>query len=399
MTSTTNPDLDFFYARPGLKLKNRYDVLRKLGSGVYSSTWLISDSKPEYGGRYLAAKILSLDATEQHRTGVMHELEFLKTVQKQDDINKLPILLDDIEIKGPQGSHLCFVMDLLSSDVSSFRRSAPKKALKPYIVKNIISQVLEALVQLHNLDIIHTDIKGDNILFNALGGKDEEIERILAADPPKILGEFDLDGEKYPILASQPIPHKWTWDTPPHLAELMSFTLIDLGQAQWAGKQPTVDTFTAPALRAPEIIIRSDFGPKIDIWSVGCLTFELLVGRWLFNPEDGGEDWRLEDDHLAKILELTGEQFSKSVLDRAHLRKEYFSEEGKLLRIADLYPSSIEMALANYKILPEDEIAPAASFIKACLRLDSSGRPSAKELELHPWLKGAFCGRGISGHT
>jgi hypothetical protein len=39
----------------------------------------------------------------------------------------------------------------------------------------------------------------------------EEIERILATDPPKIVGEFDLNGKKYPILASQPIPHGWTW--------------------------------------------------------------------------------------------------------------------------------------------------------------------------------------------
>jgi hypothetical protein len=64
----------------------------------------------------------------------------------------------------------------------------------------------------------------------------------------------------------------------------------------------------------------------------------------------------------------------------------------KLLRITDLYPSSIEQALENYKILPKEEIAPAASFIKTCLRLNSSDRPSARELELHPWLKGAFCG-------
>jgi len=62
------------------------------------------------------------------------------------------------------------------------------------------------------------------------------------------------------------------------------------------------------------------------------------------------------------------------------------------LRIPNLYPSSIEMALAIYEILPEEEIAPAASFIKVCLRLDSSDRPSAQELELHPRLKGAFCG-------
>ena len=29
------------------------------------------------------------------------------------------------------------------------------------------------------------------------------------------------------------------------------------------------------------------------------------------------------------MLELTGEQFSKSVLDRARLRKEYFNDEGR----------------------------------------------------------------------
>lgn len=48
MLSATIPDPDFFHARPGLKLKNaRYEVLRKLGTGVYSSTWLISDTEPE----------------------------------------------------------------------------------------------------------------------------------------------------------------------------------------------------------------------------------------------------------------------------------------------------------------------------------------------------------------
>ena len=110
------------------------------------------------------------------------------------------------------------------------------------------------------------------------------------------------------------------------------------------------------------------------------------------------------------------------VLDRAHLRQKYFNDEGrtghplpflfyaqadgihiyiypdKLLRITDLCPLSIEQALANYKILSKEEIAPAASFIKACFRLNSFYKPSDPfELELHPWLKGAFCGWGIYG--
>ena len=45
---------------------------------------------------------------------------------------------------------------------------------------------------------------------------------------------------------------------------------------------------------------------------------------------------------------------------------------GNLPRISDLYPMDIETALANYNILPEEEISPAASFISSCLQLNSS---------------------------
>jgi len=60
----------------------------------------------------------------------------------------------------------------------------------------------------------------------------EEVERILAADPPNrdIVGEFDPDGENKNIPTSQPFPYKWAWDTGHHLAELMSFALTDPGR-------------------------------------------------------------------------------------------------------------------------------------------------------------------------
>jgi serine/threonine-protein kinase SRPK3 len=120
--------------------------------------------------------------------------------------------------------------------------------------------------------------------------------------------------------------------------------------AQWAGRQPTVNQFSVYALRAPEVIIRSDFGPKMDIWALGCIvrciiyfcslamltdervlspqTFELLVGRWLFSPESDN-DWTIEDDHLAKMMELTGDMFSPAMLKRGQLSNEYFDEIGK----------------------------------------------------------------------
>ena len=54
----------------------------------------------------------------------------------------------------------------------------------------------------------------------------------------------------------------------------------------------------------------------------------MLVGRWLFHPVDGGGDWSLEDDHLAKMLEFTGEQFHKGMLERAECRNLYFDDKG-----------------------------------------------------------------------
>jgi hypothetical protein len=56
-------------------------------------------------------------------------------------------------------------------------------------------------------------------------------------------------------------------------------------------------------------------------------TFELLTGRWLFHPE-AGETWRVEDDHLAKMAELTGDDFSDKILTKSRKRDEYFDQTG-----------------------------------------------------------------------
>ncbi|KAI0029591.1 kinase-like protein [Vararia minispora EC-137] len=381
---------EHFPARPGQKLKDgQYTVHRKLGSGVYSTTYLVSDPQAEcdeFTNRYRAAKILTVEGTRTYHEGQSRELEFLKQIAACDDIDSLPVLEDHFEERGPEGTHLCLVTQLLSTDVSSFRRSAPNKALPAHTAKTILTQILEALAQLHALGIIHTDVKLDNILFNSVKG-DNDVEDRLKTETVAVEGEVEIKGETYPVLRSQPIRHDFAWDASPFISEIMQFVLVDLGQAQRAGEQPTVDEFSAYALRAPELILRSDFGPKVDIWAVGCLAFELLVGRWLFAPEEG-EDWTLEDDHLAKMMELTGERCSAAMLERASFRSKYFDEQGSLLRLELIPDHSIEAALTAYKIVPDMEIAGAASFIRACLRLDSSDRPSAEVLQIHPWLMG-----------
>ena len=42
----------------------------------------------------------------------------------------------------------------------------------------------------------------------------------------------------------------------------------------------------------------------------------------------------MEDDHLAKMMELTGQRFSPSMLERAKHQKKYFDDAGTFCRRA-----------------------------------------------------------------
>jgi serine/threonine-protein kinase SRPK3 len=172
----------FFLGRPGLLLnKGRYEVLRKLGKGQYSSTWLACDSqyvmlstihivgielifshclrcsiRAEEKLRYCAIKILTVYATKGHHDHNLLELEIMQTITSSIKTPYLPRLRDHFETEGPHGQHLCLVLPVLSDNVGNFRRSAPSKSLDPPKVKILIVQIVEALVGLHSANIIHT---------------------------------------------------------------------------------------------------------------------------------------------------------------------------------------------------------------------------------------------------
>ncbi len=44
------------------------------------------------------------------------------------------------------------------------------------------------------------------------------------------------------------------------------------------------------------MIIRSRYGPAVDVWSVACILFELLTGDQLFHPRASKKHSK-DDDH------------------------------------------------------------------------------------------------------
>ena len=108
-----------------------------------------------------AVNILTACTTEMNHQGHLRELKNLQDISKEleaTDLSCLPELIDYFETTRPHGDHLCFVLRLQSTDVSSFSRTAPSHRLLLHDVQMVVLHVLTALRILHKLGLIHTGI-------------------------------------------------------------------------------------------------------------------------------------------------------------------------------------------------------------------------------------------------
>ena len=68
-------------------------------------------------------------------------------------------------------------------------------------------------------------------------------------------------------------------------------------------KKNTRGTVTTRPYRAPEVILGLALTPMIDVYSAGCVVYELHCRKLLFNPL-GSQNYSKDEDHLAQIMEL-----------------------------------------------------------------------------------------------
>lgn len=135
-------------------------------------------------------------------------------------------------------------------------------------------------------------------------------------------------------------------------------------------------------IRAPEVTLRYPWTSTIDIWTVGCLLFELLTERALFDQDT---DYSHEL-HLQYIVECLG-PFPPESLKDCEDRGKYFDEKGTLLHTnSDFAPTTLEDILRGLEAVDENEIPGTAAFLRRCLTLDPKLRPSAQELLKDSWL-------------
>jgi serine/threonine protein kinase len=154
---------------------------------------------------------------------------------------------------------------------------------------------------------------------------------------------------------------------------------------------------TPLALRSPELILGGKIGSSIDIWSFGCLIFELLTGAPLFSVvvffENDRED--ADDEHLLQmndILEPLPDIWLQGMWPRAG--KYFGSGRERLGPIPDgqdepIIDDPLEVRFQEYKPKDIDDVEAGVitSLILSILRYEPSQRPTAEELLKHSWFR------------
>ncbi|KAK0649990.1 kinase-like domain-containing protein [Cercophora newfieldiana] len=364
----------------------KYEVLSKIGYGVYSTVWLVKDlTKPEGDDhRFRALKVLSADCYgEDYPIFEREILKYLRDDGDKEDLGYAYIchLVDDFEHQGPNGTHVCLVFELMGENLRSFPCWFKGDQIPYLIIRRFAIQLLLALDYAHRCGIIHTDIKADNIFVKFRDTSRIESGYLVKSQIPK----QDRAEEAYTPIQSIPLRLFYFNDEDSTKIDQFDIALGDWGVASWATKHLT-ENIQPIALRAPEVLIKAPWDATVDWWNLGAILLELYPAVRMFDgrvPPDGHYELGM---HIAEIVDLFG-PFPKELLEKGdqNIVRDIFDDEGKPKDFGplDRPPLESELFMPEMKDKYREEFA---SFLRAIMKINPADRLSTDDLLRHPWL-------------
>ncbi|KAH9621048.1 hypothetical protein KSS87_016005 [Heliosperma pusillum] len=386
----------------------RYIAQRKLGWGQFSTVWLAFDN---HTSGFVALKIQK--SAPQFGQAALHEIEVLSAIADGNSSNSKCVvqLIDHFKHTGPNGQHVCMVLEFLGDSLLRLIRYNHHNGLDFNKVREICKCVLIGLDYLHReLNILHTDLKPENILLVSPidPSKDpirSELTPILERPEGKNLNggitmnfiEKKLKRRAKRVVARISERRASMGQNPKPQRSLdgidMRCKVVDFGSACWADQQ-FMEEIQTRQYRAPEVILCSGYSASADMWSFACTAFELATGDMLFAPK-GGNGFSEDEDHLALMQELLG-KMPKKIANGGVRSKDYFDRYGDLKRIRRLKFWSLDRLLVEKYKFSETEAREFASFLCPILDFAPEKRPTAQQCLQHSWLKPDFTSKDNS---
>ncbi|KAI1110044.1 kinase-like protein [Nemania sp. NC0429] len=262
----------------GDSFKNgRYKILHKIGWGGYSTTWVARDLLMS---RNVAVKFSVSEKNDNHETHILQAISAFRG--DHPGRAHLVQMLDCFIVDGPNGTHDCLVLELLGPSVQDAITSYKDHRLPAALAKSTAYQALQGLDLLSQHKISHADFHSGNVAFK-LPDLDllDEHQFFKKYGKPEISGVHSTDGAvatiHVPSYIVQPISltGRAMRDS---LSKLSVAKLIDFGESFFEGQSPA-KIHTPLPVRAPEALFGDNLDCHVDIWSMGCLLFELVTGQ------------------------------------------------------------------------------------------------------------------------
>lgn len=237
----------------GNNIGARYKILDIIGKGTFS---VVTELWDRLKKKRMAGKIIK--SGKKYSAIAVQEYYILEYIKQSDPDDHIPIIkvIDLVKITKdtqPLAQHLCLFFPVAGISLYSWIYSIGPFPIQ--IISNIARQILVGLDFLHNkIHLIHTDIKLENIVV------DESDEQ--------------------------------------SLDKTTKIRIIDFGNCV-DGLTNHNTVASTRNYRAPEIIMKNDWNYQIDMWSLGCVLYELYTGRLLFQAID-------DNEHLSQMNQILG---------------------------------------------------------------------------------------------
>lgn len=243
----------------------------------------------------------------------------------------------------------------------------------------MIYNIVKALNYLHNkLNVFHGDIKPDNIL---LSGYNDLIKNIIKQYKEnkyfKTLKEIKVKEDRIrihqEIINSLVIDEELKYECDDSIIENPKTVLSDFGSFCDIDDD-FEDEFGTRYYMAPEIMMLAPCEYPVDIWSLGCTFYEIVTGKYLFNPKK--KDFDTNHMHLNMIQNYCG-MIPKKLIKSSGTRKIYFDKNYSLKKYLK---EEIDLKCYLKSDIEDDNIV---DFIMKCLKTNPKHRATINQLLSH----------------
>uniref|UniRef100_A0A8C7CPV6 Serine/threonine-protein kinase n=1 Tax=Oncorhynchus kisutch TaxID=8019 RepID=A0A8C7CPV6_ONCKI len=203
-----------------------------LGSGQFG---IVYGGKHRKTGRDVAIKIIDkMRFPTKQESQLRNEVAILQNLHHPGIVN--------LECMFETPERVFVVMEKLHGDMLEMILSSEKSKLPERLTKFLVTQILVALRHLHFKNIVHCDLKPENVL----------------------------------LASAEPFPQ---------------VKLCDFGFARIIGEKSFRRSVVGtPAYLAPEVLRSKGYNRSLDMWSVGVIVYVSLSGTFPFNEDEDIND-------------------------------------------------------------------------------------------------------------